>query len=123
MLQLALGDPLAMDDHYLVAHGTILNRNSAAGVLTNEQDINLGQPGVQLAAFLVVGPVNGQLSFNTNSLFTYIPNALFAGTDAFRYCVSDGYASSVNIATVTVQVGSATNLPSVFAPRATDWFN
>ncbi len=114
MLQAALGGPLAVDDHYIICHGTTLAVDHTAGVLANDSDINLGQSGVQLAALLMNGPANGQLSFNADGSFAYTPKPFFAGTDAFRYRVSDGYASSVNLATVTIQVGPATNPPPVF---------
>ena len=80
-------------------------------MLANDIDINLGQSGIQLAALLVDGPVNGTLSLNTNGSFSYTPNTGFSGTDTFRYQVNDGYATSVNIATVVITV-----VPGVVPP-------
>ena len=104
MLKQFLGEPLAVADSYSVNAGSTLVVNSASGLLANDIDINKGQPGIQLTAVLVNGPTNGQLGLSVNGAFSYTPAAGFSGTDTFRYLVNDGYASSVNIATVTIQV-------------------
>ena len=84
-----------------------LTVSSAAGVLANDLDINLGQPGIELSAVLVNGPTNGQLTLNADGSFSYTPAVGFTGTDTFRYSVYDGYADSVNIADVSIQVGGS----------------
>ncbi len=103
-LQRYLGEPLAVADSYTATSGVTLVVNSSSGVLTNDLDINQGQPGIQLQAALVNGPTNGLLTLNSNGSFSYAPNAGFIGTDTFRYRDYDGYAYSVNIATVVIQV-------------------
>ena len=61
------------------------------GVLANDTDA-YGNP---LTAQLVNGPANGQLTFNADGTFSYIPNPGFTGQDAFTYTASDGmYTSS-----------------------------
>jgi endoglucanase len=107
-LQQYLGEPLAVADAYTATSGVALVVNSTLGVLANDIDINIGQPGIQLTAILVNGPANGSLSLSSNGSFTYTPNAGFSGTDAFRYQVNDGYATSVNIATVVITVNPGT---------------
>jgi len=108
-LQQSLGAPVAVADSY-ASSGT-LTVNSAAGVLANDQDINLGLPGISLSAVLVSGPANGQVTLNSDGSFTYIPNSGFAGTDFFSYMDYDGFVTSANIATVSIQVvGQATQL-------------
>ena len=108
-LQQYLGAPLAVADFY--TNSGTLTVNTNLGVLANDQDINLGLPGISLSAALVSGPANGNLTFNNNGAFTYVPNGGFTGTDTFRYRVFDGYATSANIATVSIQiVGQATQL-------------
>jgi len=103
-LQRALGEPLAVADSYTATAGVTLVVSSSAGVLANDLDINRGQSGIQLQAVLVNGPANGQLTLHSNGSFSYVPNAGFAGTDTFRYRDYDGYAYSVNIVTVLIQV-------------------
>ncbi len=99
-----LGAPLAVADHY--TNSGMLTVNSNSGVLANDQDINLGQPGISLTAVLVSNPANGQLVLNTNGSFTYTPNAGFTSTDTFRYRDFDGFVNSANIATVSILVTS-----------------
>jgi endoglucanase len=108
-----LGGPIAVADFY--TNSGTLTVNSNSGVLDNDQDINLGQPGISLTAVLVSNPANGQLVLSTNGSFTYTPNAGFTGTDTFRYRDFDGFVNSVNIATVSILVtnnaaGPATQL-------------
>ena len=113
MLRVSLASPLPVVDQYYIARGTTLSVSSASGVLANDRDINLGQSGIQLAAVWVDGPANGQLTFNADGSFTYTPDPLFVGTDTFRYSVFDGYAHSVNIAAVSIQVGLCTDPPLI----------
>jgi aryl-phospho-beta-D-glucosidase BglC (GH1 family) len=101
-----LGAPLAVADFY--TNSGTLTVSSNSGVLANDQDINLGQSGINLTAVLVSNPANGQLSLNTNGSFTYTPNAGFNGTDTFRYRDFDGFANSANIATVSILVSNNT---------------
>jgi hypothetical protein len=112
-LQRYLGEPLAVADSYTATSGVTLVVNSSSGVLANDLDINQGQPGIQLQVVLVNGPTNGQLTLNSNGAFSYAPNAGFTGTDTFRYRNYDGYAYSVNIATVLIQVNPS---PAPSAP-------
>jgi aryl-phospho-beta-D-glucosidase BglC (GH1 family) len=97
-----LGAPLPVADFYTNSGTLTINSNS--GVLDNDQDINLGQPGISLTAVLVSNPANGQLVLNTNGSFTYTPNVGFTGTDTFRYRDFDGFVNSANIATVSILV-------------------
>jgi endoglucanase len=103
-----LGAPLAVADFYTNDSGGSLVVNSNSGVLANDQDINLGQPGISLTAVLVSNPANGQLVLNSNGSFTYTPNAGFTGTDTFRYQDFDGFTESANIVTVSVYVTNNT---------------
>jgi endoglucanase len=105
MLQHSLGGPLAIADSYTATGGVTLVVTSGTGVLANDQDINAGQPGIQLSAVWVDGPANGQVTLNANGSFTYTPQSNYIGTDSYRYRVFDGYMNSANIATVSIQVG------------------
>ncbi|WP_445301622.1 Ig-like domain-containing protein, partial [Microcoleus sp. MOSTC5] len=83
--------------------------NGLPGVLSNDTDAN-SDP---LTAALVTGPSNGTISFNALGDFVYTPKAGFVGTDTFTYSVSDGTDSSVQPATVTINV---TNNPPKVNP-------
>ena len=52
-----LGAPLAVADFY--TNSGTLTVSSNSGVLANDQDINLGQSGINLTAVLVSNPANG----------------------------------------------------------------
>ncbi|HKB04154.1 MAG TPA: Ig-like domain-containing protein [Gemmataceae bacterium] len=81
------------------------------GVLLNDTDAE----GSPLTATLVEGPQHGQLVFNPNGTFMYVPEANFAGTDTFQYRVSDGTLTS-NVATVTLNVSAVNDAPVNVVP-------
>jgi len=122
-LQQYLGGPLAVADSYTATSGVTLVVSSNAGVLANDLDINLGQPGIQLTTVLVDGPANGQLTLNADGSFSYTPTAGFSGTDTFRYQVNDGYATSVNIGTVVISVVASSPPPLTFEQWQLQYFN
>ncbi|MGE0607851.1 MAG: tandem-95 repeat protein, partial [Pirellulales bacterium] len=98
-------EPVANYDAYSVNEDTTLNI-AAAGVLTNDTDIDLDP----LTAVLVAGPSNGLLTLNADGSFSYTPNANFNGTDSFTYRANDGTVNS-NIATVTITVNAVNDAP------------
>jgi hypothetical protein len=51
-------------------------------------------------------PLNGELSFDQDHTFTYIPNPDFTGIDRFTYTVTDGRLTS-NISSVEIIVGES----------------
>jgi VCBS repeat-containing protein len=103
--------PVAAADSYAVDEDTTLTRNPAAGVLSNDTDIE----GDSLTAIKVTEPGNGTLeAFGANGSFTYTPNADFNGTDAFTYKANDGAAGSGAV-TVTITVGAANDAPVAVA--------
>ncbi len=92
--------PVAADDIYSVGvNGTLTVDTAALGLLANDIDVD-GNP---LAATLVADVANGSLTFGSDGLFTYTPNADFQGTDVFTYTVNDGLSDSA-VATVTITV-------------------
>ena len=105
MLQQALGAPIPCPDSYLAAGNSTITATAVTGTLANDQDINLGTPGIALSALLVNAPARGQLILNADGLFSYTPSAGFNGPDSFRYRVFDGFAASATIATVSFQIG------------------
>ena len=75
---------------------------SAAGVLTNDTDVDFDT----LTAVLVSTTSNGSLTLNANGSFSYTPNLNFNGVDSFTYKANDGTTES-SIATVTITVMAA----------------
>ncbi|MEG3924020.1 DUF4347 domain-containing protein, partial [Microcoleus sp. T3_D1] len=99
--------PVAVDDgSYSVVHDKVLSV-SGAGVLSNDTDANSGDAR---SAVVVTTASNGTVKLNLTGDFTYTPKAGFVGTDTFTYNVSDGTDSSVQPATVTINVTN-NNLP------------
>jgi VCBS repeat-containing protein len=104
--------PVAADDAYSTNVNTTLNQ-AAPGVLANDTDPEGGVLTAQLAST----PSHGTLTLNANGSFTYTPTANYAGSDSFTYTANDGTANS-NVATATITVTQAANLPPVAANDA-----
>ncbi|HEX2750621.1 MAG TPA: Ig-like domain-containing protein, partial [Verrucomicrobiales bacterium] len=87
-----------------------LTVNAAAGVLSNDTDVD--NTAAQLTATLItnITAAQGTLTFNANGSFTYVPSAGFSGPISFIYRVSDGTSNS-NDGTVNINVISVGNAP------------
>ncbi|MBC8149543.1 MAG: cadherin-like domain-containing protein [Verrucomicrobiaceae bacterium] len=77
--------PTGVSDNYTLQEETVLV--AATSVLSND----FGGGGA-LTAVLETGPSNGQLLFNSDGTFTYLPDLDFAGQDSFTYRASGGLA-------------------------------
>jgi VCBS repeat-containing protein len=97
--------PLAVADSYTTNVDTQLVV-AAAGVLTNDTDLNSNP----LTAILGTGPTNGVLTLNPNGGFTYTPNSTYAGPDSFTYRANDGALDS-NLVTVSISVSVSVSAP------------
>lgn len=97
--------PTAVNDSYSTHEDTTLNVG-APGVLNNDTDAQNNT----LTAALVSSPTKGNLTFNSNGSFTYVPNANANGTDSFTYRANDGSLNS-NTATVTITINSVNDAP------------
>ena len=104
--------PVAVDDGpsvapsgpnaYLVKQGIVLTVNTAAGVLTNDTDIDTAHG--TLTAVVNVLPIHGTVTLNADGSFTYTPTAgSYVGQDQFTYHAFDGTSGS-NIATVSLYI-------------------
>ena len=72
---------------------------SAPGVLTNDTDPD----DDSLTAEKLTDPIHGNLVFNSNGSFNYIPDGDYFGHDSFTYWAYDGSNYS-NIATVHINI-------------------
>jgi VCBS repeat-containing protein len=97
--------PVALDDSYSITEDMTLVI-LPLGVLANDSDVD----GDTLTAEVFSGPAHGDLIFDLDGSFTYVPDQDFNGEDSFTYVVSDGSAGS-NVATVTISVGTENDAP------------
>jgi len=94
-----VGDaPVALDDYY-VTYEEIALDVSAPGVLTNDTDPD----NDSLTAEKLTDPIHGNLVFNSNGSFNYVPDGNYFGYDSFTYWAYDGSNYS-NIATVHINI-------------------
>jgi hypothetical protein len=89
-------NPVALNDAYSEPYDTTVTV-AAPGVLGNDSD----PQSDPLTAELVSDVSYGDLTFNSDGSFVYVPNMGFAGTDTFTYRAFDGLHYS-NTATVYV---------------------
>ncbi|MFT4546989.1 MAG: VCBS repeat-containing protein [Pseudoalteromonas tetraodonis] len=99
--------PNANADVYAVLEDQTLSRNTATGVLANDDDPD-GDP---IQAQLISDVSNGSLSLDANGSFVYTPTADFFGSDAFIYRASDGLGTSADTA-VSITVNGVNDAPS-----------
>ena len=97
--------PVGEADEYHTDEDTLLDI-SAPGVLGNDTDVDSGS----LSATLVDLPDNGELTFNADGSFTYMPDTDFAGTDTFTYRATDNDLDS-EVTTVTIIVDPVNDPP------------
>lgn len=109
--------PVANDDVYSIQEDEVLTTPSAGNppVLANDAD---SDPATVLSASLVSGPSQGNLTFNNDGSFSYVPETNFNGSVTFTYTASDGEYTS-NTATVTITVGADNDAPSATADTYT----
>ena len=98
--------PVAANDSYSTSEDTQLAVTIAAGLLSNDSDVD----GDSLKVVLASGPSHGVLTLNANGSFTYVPAANFNGADSFTYTATDGALSS-NVATVTITIIPVNDAP------------
>jgi len=99
--------PLAAADSYSTARNTVLQVDTAQGVLNNDVDID----GDLLTAIIVSQPQHGTLHALTDGSFTYTPAQDYAGIDNFTYKATDGVLES-SVVNVAINV-NFTNRPPV----------
>jgi len=98
--------PVAVDDAYTTTRNTVLNVQTAEGVLVNDSD----PEGQQMNARIVIQPTTGSVVFQTQGAFSYTPPDGFTGTASFTYRVNDGTSDS-NVATVTITINASNDPP------------
>jgi len=98
--------PVAADDTFTINEDEQLKLSKEAGVLANDMD----PENQTLTATVTTIPENGQLTFNKDGSFQYVPSANFVGIDRFTYKVSDG-SSTTEVKTVTINVLPVNDAP------------
>ncbi len=99
--------PEAVNDEYSLAEDTALNINAAAGLLSNDSDIDVAD---QLTVSLVSNVSSGSLNLNQDGSFSYQPAPDFFGLDSFTYQAVDT-ANATATATVSLNVSNVNDLP------------
>jgi len=97
--------PLPSDDSYVTTTNLALNV-PAPGVLGNDVEGQI----TNLTGALVSTTSHGNLTFNTDGSFTYVPATNFSGTDSFVYSASTG-TNNLGQATVTITVNGGIPMP------------
>jgi VCBS repeat-containing protein len=97
--------PLAVNDLFSFDEDELFDL-FAPGVLGNDSDPD-NDP---LTAELVTGPSVGQLTFNSDGSFTYVPEENYHGTVTFTYRAFDGVNWS-DIATVSLVINPVNDTP------------
>ncbi len=75
-------------DAYIAFAGTPLLVAADASVLINDGSSSLA------AAFITDGPDHGQIQFEADGTFSYMPDAGFTGIDRYQYRYTDGQGAS-----------------------------
>jgi VCBS repeat-containing protein len=91
--------PIANNDTYTTLDNVPLIVPAAAGILTNDVDVD----GDALTARLESNVSHGSLSLNSDGSFIYTPSSNYFGSDSFTYRACDAVATSA-VATVTINV-------------------
>lgn len=68
----------------------------------NGQLVGFDVDGPILEFSLDAAPANGTVSVGLDGSFTYTPDANFSGDDTFSFVVTDGIATDIGVATITV---------------------
>jgi hypothetical protein len=94
--------PIALNDNY----GALFNVTISNNVSLNDSDPD----GDNLTYSVLSDVTNGDLTFNSNGTFTYIPNDLYVGDDSFTYMACDPNGICDN-AVVTLNIMSNNEPP------------
>jgi len=97
--------PVAVDDFASTSVNTAVN----VEVLLNDFDLD---GDVLSITEIVLPPLNGTASINTDGTITYTPNPGFSGIDTFTYVISDGLLTDAAIVVIYVE-GTPENLPPI----------
>ncbi|MBV09271.1 MAG: hypothetical protein CMN21_08645, partial [Rubinisphaera sp.] len=104
--------PVPVADAYTVASDQVLEVAFADyGLLKNDVD----RDGDSLQVTLVSGPLNGQLTLQSDGTFSYTPDAGFSGFDSFQYTVNDGTNPESAPQTVQLLVSQGLLTPDALA--------
>ena len=89
---------VGVNDLYTVPAGQTLTANGMAAHNLTDNDFSIDD----IAAWLIEGPTDGELSLDHDGTFLYTPEPGFYGTDSFRYAAFDGLHATEATAVITV---------------------
>lgn len=98
--------PVGVDDTFTVDESATLIVAAAAGVLSNDTDVD-NDP---LTATLVSGPAHGVLTFNADGSFEYVHDGSETISDSFTYVANDSFLDSA-ITTVNLTINPLNDAP------------
>ncbi|MDD9923032.1 MAG: Ig-like domain-containing protein, partial [Boseongicola sp.] len=96
----------SVDDSAVVSHDQSLS------IPVQENDFN--ENAATVTVVLDSAPTNGTATVETDGTVTYVPNAGYTGSDAFRYHLDTGTATT---ATTTVSISVVNSTPVAFQRR------
>ncbi|MCA9217525.1 MAG: tandem-95 repeat protein [Planctomycetales bacterium] len=99
--------PTSVADQFTIAEDSVLTRDAATGVLSNDTDFE----GNAISATLFDGPSHGELTFESDGSFSYTPNRDYFGADSFRYTISDGIDDNTQPITVSLKIEAVNDAP------------
>ncbi|MFN7020731.1 MAG: tandem-95 repeat protein [Phycisphaerales bacterium] len=103
--------PVAVNDSFSMIENQTLFM-TAASVLDNDTDQDAGDTKT---AELVTPVQHGQLTFNPDGTFSYVPEQFYNGLDSFTYRVRDRFNAASNTATVSINVANVNQPPEILA--------
>ena len=91
------------DEPITNSDGPFITEVSKPIYITSAMDNDSDIDGDELSISTYTRPINGEVSFDENQTFIYIPNPGFIGIDRFTYTVTDGQNTS-DVSSIEIQV-------------------
>ncbi|NIO76521.1 MAG: tandem-95 repeat protein, partial [Armatimonadetes bacterium] len=107
--------PVAVDDSVVTDEDTAV----VIAVLANDTDVDGDDLTISTQLGYFVPPTHGQAIINADGTITYTPDANYAGSDSFQYCVEDPSGLRSGMATVSITVNPVNDPPVAVDDSAT----
>ena len=100
---IAVTDLTAVDDSFTMDEDNVLNESVAVNDSTTS--------GGLLSYSKTSNPSSGNVVFNDDGTFSYLPNANFNGSDSFTYTVTDANSRETSTRTVSITINPINDAP------------